>query len=129
MRGFIAVAAAATLGCAQHAGRTTTAARAPAAAAEPPLTVVVENHNSADVVVTMVVQGAQGRRLGTVGGNRTGTFNVPVAVLGGTRSMMLVAHAVGGRGSYASEAVTVSGGRRAVWSLENGFTRSVLAVY
>ena len=91
--------------------------------------IVVENHNSDDVVVAVRSASSQPRRLGTVVGNGQGAFTLTGRFAAASQRLVLIAHPVGARGSYQSEAFTVQRGQTVSWTLASGFTGSTVSVY
>jgi len=134
LRPAATAALAITAACARHrtgaaAGGTPSAADSARALATRTIDVLIENHNFNDVDIGVQTAGGQVQRMGTVAGNAKKQLGFRASYAAASQSLQLVAHLVGARDNFYSERFTVQAGQRVVWSLENGLTRSTIAIY
>ena len=86
-------------------------------------TIRVTNNNWSDMTIYLL-RGTERRRLGTVGSNSTGVFQLPEYVLVGSGDIRLLADPLGSTRTYLSPLLLVSPGQQVEWRLENNMSLS-----
>jgi len=111
------------------AGAAACASRRPAAAdprGEFALSVI--NHHWLDVTI-YVVHGGERTRVGTVTASSNERFLLAGRLLGATREVYLIGHAVGSLEVIRTEVLLVQPGQVIEWTLENPLRRSSVGVF
>jgi hypothetical protein len=93
-----------------------------------PTPLTVTNNNWLDVVVYIYHDG-ETSRVAMVTAASTADYFLPAWMLGHSRSVRLIAHAVGSNSSISTELIHVQPGQFIEWRLESDLARSAVAVY
>jgi hypothetical protein len=100
----------------------------PDADPQAPTPLTVTNNNWLDAVIYIYHDG-ETTRVATVTAATTGNFFLPSWMLGHSRTVRLIAHAVGSNSSISTESIHVQPGQFIEWRLESELARSSVAVY
>ena len=100
----------------------------PEADPQAPTPLTITNNNWLDAVIYIFHDG-ETTRISTVTAATTGNFFLPAWMLGHSRTVRLIAHAVGSNGSITTESIHVQPGQFIEWRLESDLARSSVAVY
>ncbi|MFW6192475.1 MAG: hypothetical protein ACOC83_03225 [Gemmatimonadota bacterium] len=92
------------------------------------LAVRVHNQNWSTVHCYLLLD-SRSVSLGQVSTNRAETFTVGSGVLGGHRSVRLLADPVGSTDTYTTETILIDPGDRIEWTLRNPFSLSSIQLY
>lgn len=93
-----------------------------------PTPLTVQNNNWLDVVVYVYHDGVA-TRIATVTAASTGNYFLAPWMLGHSRLIRLIGHAVGANTSISTELIHVQAGQFVVWTLETDLSRSTVSVY
>lgn len=100
----------------------------PDADPQAPTPLTVTNNNWLDAVIYIYHDGER-TRVATVTAATTANFFLPFWMLGHSRTVRLIAHAVGSNSSISTESIHVQPGQFIEWRLESDLARSSVAVY
>ena len=93
-----------------------------------PTPLTVTNNNWLDAVIYIYHDG-ETTRVTTVTAASTGNYFLPSWMLGHSRTVRLIAHAVGSNSSISTESIHIQPGQFIEWRLESDLARSSVAVY
>ncbi|MGE5688344.1 MAG: hypothetical protein ACM34D_12725 [Gemmatimonadota bacterium] len=93
-----------------------------------PTPLTVTNNNWLDVVVYVYHDG-EATRIATVTAATTANYFLAPWMLGHTRNIRLIGHAVGSNGNISTELIHIQPGQFIEWRLESDLSRSSVAVY
>jgi hypothetical protein len=93
-----------------------------------PTPLTVTNNNWLDVVVYVFHDG-EATRVATVTAATTANYFLPPWMLGHSRTIRLIGHAVGSNGNISTELIHIQPGQFIEWRLESDLSRSSVAVY
>lgn len=93
-----------------------------------PTPLTITNNNWLDAVIYIYHDG-ETTRISTVTAATTGNFFLPAWMLGHSRTVRLIAHALGSNSSVTTESIHVQPGQFIEWRLESDLARSSVAVY
>ncbi|MGE5230613.1 MAG: hypothetical protein ACM3NS_02660 [Deltaproteobacteria bacterium] len=100
----------------------------PEADPDAPTPLTVTNNNWLDVVVYVFHDG-EATRVATVTAATTANYFLPPWMLGHSRTIRLIGHAVGSNGNISTELIHIQPGQFIEWRLESDLSRSSVAVY
>jgi hypothetical protein len=93
-----------------------------------PTPLTVTNNNWLDVVIYVYHDG-ETSRVAIVTAATTANYFLPAWMLGHSRSVRLIAHAVGSNSSISTDLIHIQPGQFIEWHLESDLARSSVAVY
>ncbi len=93
-----------------------------------PTPLTVTNNNWLDVVVYVFHDG-EATRVATVTAATTANYFLPPWMLGHSRNIRLIGHAVGSNSNISTELIHIQPGQFIEWRLESDLSRSSVAVY
>ena len=93
-----------------------------------PTPLTVTNNNWLDVVVYVFHDG-EATRVATVTAATTANYFLPPWMLGHSRTIRLIGHAVGSNRNISTELIHIQPGQFIEWRLESDLSRSSVAVY
>jgi hypothetical protein len=93
-----------------------------------PTPLTVTNNNWLDAVIYVFHDG-ETTRVATVTAASTANFFLPPWMLGHSRTVRLIAHAVGSNSTITTESIHIQPGQFIEWHLESDLARSSVAVY